>query len=56
MRYSEIIEGEYADKAARASKKLAARIRKVDSARKKKSNAAHKYQDDMRAANDSLRT
>lgn len=55
MRFYEIIEGEYADKAKKASKAHTRRLAKVDSVRVAKNDAQHDYQSKMRAANEKLK-
>lgn len=52
MRYKDIIES-IADEATKAAQKRLKANQQIDNARRKKSNAAQKYQDALRTANKS---
>lgn len=52
MRYKDIIES-IADEAIKAAQKRLKANQQIDNARRKKSNAAQKYQDALRTANQS---
>lgn len=52
MRYKDIIES-IADEATKAAQKRLKANQQIDNARRKKSNAAQKYQDALRTANQS---
>lgn len=52
MRYKEIIES-IADKAMETAQKRLRAKQQIDNARRKKSNAAQKYQDSLRSASQS---
>nr|WP_317892144.1 hypothetical protein [uncultured Sphingomonas sp.] len=52
MRYKDIIES-IADEAMKAAQKRLKASQQIDNARRKKSNAAQKYQDTLRTANQS---
>lgn len=51
MRYYELVEANAATQAAKESQKRLKANKKMNDARRKKSDAAHAYQDKLRSAN-----